>query len=75
MSPPEPEGMTSEEFGYLVKRAGLTLTPEESEHLKALFEPYREGLELLHGLELDAEEPALTFDPEWRSEEGHDEQV
>ena len=69
MSQPEPESMTSEEFGYLVKRAGLTLTPEESEHLKALFQPYKEQLEVLHSLDLDAEEPAVTFDPEWRSEE------
>ena len=69
MSQPEPESMTSEEFSYLVKRAGLTLTPEESEHLKALFQPYKEQLEALHSLDLDAEEPAVTFDPEWRNEE------
>ena len=75
MSQPEPEGMTSDEFGYLVRRAGLTLTPEESEHLKTLFEPYRDQLELLHGLDLDSEEPAVTFDPEWRREERDDEHV
>ena len=69
MSQPEPESMTSEEFGYLVKRAGLTLTPEESEHLKGLFQPYREQLEVLYSLDLDAEEPAVTFDPEWRGNE------
>ena len=68
MSQREPEGMTSEDFGYLVSRAGLSLTPEESEHLMALFQPYREQLEILHSLDLDAEEPAMTFDPEWRSE-------
>ena len=67
MSQPEPESMTSEEFGYLVKRAGLTLTPEESERLEALFQPYREQLEVLHQLDLEAEEPAVTFDPEWHS--------
>ena len=39
MSQPVPESMTSEKFGYLVKRAGLTLTSEESEHLKALSQP------------------------------------
>lgn len=69
MSQPEPDSMTSEEFGYLLKRAGLTLTPEESERLKGLFQPYREQLEVLHHLDLVSEEPAVTFDPEWRSEE------
>ena len=68
MSLPNPERMTSEEFGYLVKRAGLTLTPEETEHLRTLFEPYREQLDLMHSLDLESEEPAVTFDPEWRSE-------
>ena len=29
MSQPEQESMTSDEFGHLVERAGLTLTPEE----------------------------------------------
>lgn len=65
MSPPEPEGITSEEFGYLVKRAGLTLTSEETEHFRTLFEPYREQLDLMHSLDLESEEPAVTFDPEW----------
>ena len=69
MSQQEPESMTSEEFGYLVKRAGLTLNAEESEHLKALFQPYRDQLEILHRLDLDAAEPAVSFDPEWRSEQ------
>ncbi len=69
MSQPESEGMTSEEFGYLVNRAGLILTPEESEHLKALFQPYRDQLEILHSLDLDEAEPAVKFDPEWRSEQ------
>ena len=69
MSQPEPDGMTSEEFGYLVNRAGLTLTPEESEHLKALFQPYREQLEILHSRDWDTVEPALTFDPESSSGE------
>lgn len=69
MSQPEPDGMTTEEFGYLVKRAGLTLSPEESEHLKALFQPYRDQLEILHSLDLETEEPAVTFDPEWHGDE------
>ena len=69
MSQQEPEGMTSEEFGYLVNRAGLTLSPEESEHLKALFQPYREQLDILHSLDLDTVEPAVTFDPGSSSEE------
>ena len=51
------------------------LTPEESEHLKTLFQPYRDQLEILHSLDLDTEEPAVTFDPVWHGEETHDDHI
>ena len=50
-----------EEFRRLVERAGLDLQPDELEALKPIYELYRQHLEVLHSVDMEAEEVGLTF--------------
>ena len=59
--------MTLEEFKLLTERAGLGLSADELEELKPLYERYFAHVELLHSIDFQAEEIALTFHPDWPS--------
>ena len=54
-----------EEFATLVRRAGMNLNSEELEHLKPTYEMYIGPVEAMQALELDAEDLALTYIPDW----------
>lgn len=55
------EPLTTEEFSFLTQRAGFDLTPELIQHLKPLFEQYREQLDFLHSLQLGDRDLAVSF--------------
>ena len=62
------ETVTSEEFRLMTERAGLGMTPEEVAELKPLYELYAQYLNLLHSIDLQAEEIGVTFHPDWPPE-------
>ncbi|MCI0870131.1 MAG: hypothetical protein J4O08_10460 [Chloroflexi bacterium] len=61
----ENTGIPLEEFATLVKRAGMNLNEPELEHLKPMYEHYLASLERMHLLDLDAEDLAMTYIPDW----------
>ncbi len=67
MSTAENEGVSPEVFRQMAERAGLGLTEEELERLRPLYGLYLEFSNQLHAVELQAEEIALAFNPEWQS--------
>ena len=54
---------TLEEVEALVKRAGLTLTPEELESFREAVELTQGQVRLLHSIDLKEEIPAFSFRP------------
>ena len=54
-------------FRVLVDRAGLGLTAEELEELKPMYDHFARQTAVLSTLDLDAEDLAVRFPPEWDS--------
>ena len=54
---------SKDEFDALVKQAGLTMTPEDADKVKTLFDNYSRLLESLRAADLDDEEVAGMFNP------------
>ncbi len=67
MSTAENEGVSPEVFRQMAERAGLGLTEEELERLRPLYGLYLEFANQLHAVDLQAEEIALAFQPDWQS--------
>ena len=63
----EPEGISLGDFRVIVNRTGLSLTDEELESLKPMYEHYAGEAARLHELELGAEDLAVAFSPDWDS--------
>lgn len=63
----ESEGISLGDFRAIVSRAGLSLTDEELESLKPMYEHYAGEAARLHELELGAEDLAVAFSPDWDS--------
>jgi len=61
----ESEGLSVEQFGTLAERAGLTMTIEELTALKPMFDYYAKQIKLLFEIELDAEDLAVVYSPNW----------
>ncbi len=57
--------VSMEEFSLMAQRAGLGMSPQELEELKPLYDLYAQYTELLHSIDLGAEEIDLTFHPDW----------
>ena len=65
----ELEGIGIEDFRVLVERAGLSLTVEELETLKPMYDFYAERTGVLHNLDLEATDLAVTFSSNWDPQE------
>ena len=65
MSTTEDEGISLEVFQQLVERSGLGLSQEEIKDLKPLYDLYLQNVNLIHSIDLQAEEIAMTFHPDW----------
>lgn len=61
----ELDGISLEAFRVLTERTGLSLSDAELTSLKPLFDFYAEQIEKLHQVELDVEDLAVTFAPDW----------
>ena len=59
------EGIALEPFRLLVQRAGLSLSEAELAALKPMYDFYRERVQQLHDVELEAEDLAVAFSPVW----------
>ena len=67
MSTTGDEEISAEAFQQIVERAGLGLSQEELEHLKPLYDLYLRYVNQLHTVDLQAEEMAVVFHPDWSS--------
>jgi hypothetical protein len=61
----ESEGISIDQFRSLVERAGLSLKHEELVALKPMFDYYAKQTSALFEVELDAEDPAVMYSPNW----------
>jgi single-stranded DNA-specific DHH superfamily exonuclease len=61
----ESEGISVEQFGTLAERAGLTMKQEELIALKPMFDYYAKQIRMLFEIELDAEDMAVVYSPNW----------
>ena len=59
------EGIPIEHLRVLTERAGLGLTHEELTSLKPMFDHYAQQIQALYEVELDAEDLAVTYSPNW----------
>ena len=65
MSSANEPGVGFEEFRQMAERSGLGMTTQELEDLKPLYDWYSQYTEILHSIDLGAEEMDLTFHPDW----------
>ena len=62
------EGISIDALRVLADRAGLGLTARELEELKPMYDHFARQTAVLSTLDLDAEDLAVQFTPEWNSE-------
>ncbi len=61
----ESEGISIEQLRGLAERAGLALQPEELTALKPMFDHYAQQIKVLFEVDLDAEDLAVMYTPNW----------
>ena len=61
----ESEGISVEQLRGLAERAGLTMKSEEVTALKPMFDHYAKQIKMLFEIELDAEDMAVVYSPNW----------
>ena len=61
----ESAGISLDQLRVLAERAGLGLTNEELTSLKPMFDHYAKQIRMLYDVELDAEDLAVTYSPNW----------
>ncbi len=54
-------------FKQMAEQAGLGLSQQEVEELKPLYDLHYEYVKQLHSLDLQSEEIAMAFHPDWPS--------
>jgi hypothetical protein len=59
------EGIAVEQLRGLAERAGLNMKSEELTALKPMFDHYAKQIKLLFEIELDAEDMAVVYSPNW----------
>jgi hypothetical protein len=61
----ESEGISVDQLRGLAERAGLSLQNEELTALKPMFEFYAQQIKVLFEVDLDAEDLAVMYSPNW----------
>jgi hypothetical protein len=61
----EPENISVEQLRVLTERAGLALKEEELTALKPMFDHYAKQIKVLFEVELEAEDLAVMYSPNW----------
>ena len=59
------EGISIDQLRGLAERSGLTLKPEELTALKPMYDHYAKQVRALFEIELDAEDLAVVYSPNW----------
>ena len=54
-----------DELQQMADRAGLGMSPQELAELKPIYDLYAAYAAQLHGINFGAEEPVVTFHPDW----------
>ena len=67
MSTSSSEELTLEEFKRLVDQAGLGVSRQDLAQLKPVYELSLQLIQLVHSVDLKAEEIGVGFDPNWPS--------
>jgi hypothetical protein len=62
---PESEGIAVEQLRGLAERAGLMMKHDEVAALKPMFDHYAKQIKLLFEIDLDAEDMAVVYSPNW----------
>jgi len=62
---PESEGIAVEQLRGLAERAGLMMKHDEVVALKPMFDHYAKQIKLLFEIDLDAEDMAVVYSPNW----------
>ena len=57
-----------DDFRALAKRVGMELSDDELAHLKPMYEHFLEPIARMNALDLDAEDLAVAFQPDWDPE-------
>jgi hypothetical protein len=65
MSTSNEGAVTPAEFKLMADRAGLGMSQAELDDLKPLYDLYTQYIQLLHSIDLQAEEIGVTFHPDW----------
>jgi hypothetical protein len=60
--------LTLDEFRFLIERAGLSLSQDELENLKPLYDLYMDHIKPLYAVDFKAEEIGVSFHPDWPSQ-------
>jgi hypothetical protein len=61
----ESEGIAVEQLRGLAERAALAMQTEELTALKPMFDLYAKQVKMLFEIELDAEDMAVVYSPNW----------
>ena len=61
----ESEGISIDQLRVLAERAGLALKNEELASLKPMFDHYAKQIQVLYEAELDADDLAVMYSPNW----------
>ena len=56
--------VSMEEFKFMANRAGLGMDQSELEHLKPIYELYREYTAMVHSINFGPEEMVVEFHPD-----------
>ena len=67
MSTSSSEELTLEEFKRLVDQAGLGVSRQDLAQLKPVYELSLQLIQLVHSVDVKAEEIGVGFDPNWPS--------
>jgi hypothetical protein len=65
MSTSNEGAVSAEEFKLMADRAGLGMSQAELGELKPLYDLYAQYIQVLHSIDLRAEEIGVTFHPDW----------
>jgi hypothetical protein len=65
MSTSNEGAVSAEEFKLMADRAGLGMSQAELDELKPLYDLYAQYIQVLHSIDLRAEEIGVTFHPDW----------
>ena len=65
---PDPKTVSNEDFKVLTRNVGMDLSDDEIDSLKPMYEFYATNAAILHEVDLDDADLALSYTPNWDAE-------